>query len=221
MNISNFIVCHNIKSFNYFIKNNEDADHLYNYMIVGDLEKLRKFYFDINLQYPVFLAAMFDKEIEKYHTLLSFTAWYCISRNRLAKSGYVGIFEYDVIFKKSINPKMLKPDTIIGFNRRNLPDKMFLDLVPGFTKLLKPEEKQKADELPFWSAGSNLIMPVKFMDEFVNWYMNFIPGILAYDNHPHFHERAINVFAAIKGYKIETIDLIEHKNLNSHGISCI
>ena len=100
-----------------------------------------------------------------------------------------------------------------------MPDKLFLDIIPEFKYLLLPELIKNAEKLPFWSITSNLIMPKQFLIDFVDWYMQFIPYILHMSNCAHFHERAINVFAANNGYKIEIIpNFVVHLNQNSHNI---
>ena len=220
MTITNFIICHNPESMNYFIQKNNGINNCFNYVIVNDIEPVQSFYKKISIDRPILIPAIFKKNIEKYKSLLSFTAWYFLSKNNIVNTDFVGIFEYDTIFKQEI-PKQLKTDTIIGFCKRELPDKLFLGLVPGFSNLLSEQEKQKALQMPYWSASSNLIMPKKFLDNFVDWYMKFIPKILSIKNHPHFHERAINVFAANNNYNIAISKIAEHQNLNSHNIGLV
>ena len=77
-----------------------------------------------------------------------------------------------------------------------------------------PEQK-----LEYWNTTTNFIMHKDFLIKFVDWYMEFIPEILQYEKHSHYHERAINIFAAKEGYKNEYIPLIKHYQLCSHGIN--
>jgi hypothetical protein len=230
MTITNFIVCHNLDSFKYFINNNKKIADKFIYITVGEdkeeISEIVSYNLNKRLYYKIAIPCLFLENIEIYKTLLSFTAWYYLSENELVESEYIGIFEYDTIFKE--NPgdnkfifNQISPNSLIGFNRHELPNPLFLDLVPEFAKLLTNEEKKKALAMSYFSASSNLIMSLKFLHDFVNWYMQFIPKILDIPNHPHFHERAINVFAANNNYKIIISNIAEHQNLNSHKINLV
>jgi hypothetical protein len=166
----------------------------------------------------IIIPLTLPNNIEKHKTLLTFTAWYALAKNRLVKTPNVGIFEYDTIFNSDPYEINFKPGTIYGALKRDLPEWLFLDCIPFFKNLLKPMQLDIANTLKYWSATSNLIMPDYFLSEFTEWYMQFIPKILENANHPHFHERAINVFAANYGYHIEILPYLEHIMCNSHKI---
>jgi hypothetical protein len=206
-----YIVFHNKGSFDLFQENNPELIGQYEFIIVGNYngESLEP----KNSPCWIHKSKMYDNNIEQYPSLLSFTAWYLIAKNNLCKTEFVGIFEYDVKFSP-INYIKLSADTIYGINRRNLPDSMFLEVLPELKELIHFDESK----ISYWNCTSNFIMPMKFLKGFVDWYMTFIPGILKIDKHSHFHERAINIYAANNGYKNETIEGIEHLELNSHGI---
>jgi hypothetical protein len=217
MTTTNFIVFHDPKSLKYFINNNNSISSLFNYILVGDFEIAKNYYLELKSGYHIYLPAIW-KNIEKNKNLLSFTAWYFLSKNNIVNTDFVGVFEYDTIFKQMPDHRQLKLNTITGFYKRMLPDGLFLDLVPGLLSNLTQKQKEKALQLPFWSASSNLIMPKQFLIDFVDWYMNLMPKIIKFPNLPHFHERAINVFAANNGYDIEISEIAEHQFLNSHGV---
>lgn len=160
--------------------------------------------------------------IENFKSLLTFTAWWAIVNNpSLLKTPYVGIFEYDtqLLFDKQIE-KILKPKTIIGFNPRKVNgDPMYLNPVPGLTINLPDEWVGKALMQEGWNATTNLIMPKEFLIDFVEWYWDIIPKLLLKENHPHFHERAINIFAVNNGWNFEYYpQLTKHFQLKSHNI---
>jgi hypothetical protein len=206
-NLTNYIVFHDQTSFELFQENNKELDKSnIRFIYVGK---------DVFIhQKLVIHNACFGKDnIEDYPSLLTFTAWYLIANNDICPTDFVGIFEYDVKFSHKIDIE-LKENTIYGVNKRNLPDSMFLEVLPKLKELMNFDESK----IPYWNSTSNFIMPMKFLKEFVDWYMAFIPEILGIDKHSHFHERAINIFAANNGYKNETIEGIEHLELNSHGI---
>lgn len=203
MTTTNYIVFHDQASFNLFQLNNSHIDtRNFKYIQVGNEKPINN---------KVIYAKSFTYNIEKFPTLLAFTAWYLISKNKLCKTENVGIFEYDVIFKEPPIDVELK-DNIIGFFKRPTNELLYIQCIPEFIKLIGGFNMISQE----WNATSNFIMPVKFLDKFVNWYILYIPAILRFQRHPHFHERAVNIFADKEYYLNETINLIEHKQLCSH-----
>ena len=96
---------------------------------------------------------------------------------------------------------------------------MYLEWIPSFCNLLDPAHIKWAKAQDFWSATTNLIMPKWFLNMFVCWYAQYIPKILEMPGHAHYHERAVNVFAANQYMDFEFHpEYIEHKELGSHGI---
>ena len=213
MNLTNYIIFHDQKSFDYFSEINPSYKDEVSYIFVGE-DKV----FTINGVINPYFA---KHNIEHYPSLLTFTAWYLLAKNDICKTDYIGLFEYDVEFLSNPNDIELSKDTIYGSMARNLPDKngLYLESVPQFAKLLTSKEIEIARKQPFWNATSNFIVHKEFLIKFVDWYMQFIPEILGLKKHSHFHERAINVFAANNGYKNEYIQLINHYQVCSHGIN--
>ena len=213
MNLTNYIIFHDHKSFDYFQENNPNNDE-FSYILVG--ENIERYY---SCSARAFVASLTNHNIEHYPSLLTFTAWYLLAKNDSFHTDYIGLFEYDVEFLSNPNDIELSKDTIYGSMARNLPDKngLYLESVPQFAKLLTSKEIEIARKQPFWNATSNFIVHKEFLIKFVDWYMQFIPEILGLKKHSHFHERAINVFAANNGYKNEYIPMIKHYQLCSHG----
>jgi hypothetical protein len=213
-NITIYVVFHDEESFNFFKQNNFDL--FYN-------ENVKLFNVGQMPYYTGLTANRMLHNIEHLPSLLTFTAWYAIAKNDICLTDYVGIFEYDVKlkpdFEQVINSLQLDNNTIYGFINRKLPDSMFLQCVPNFTKLLTVDEYFKASHKNYWNATSNFIMPKKFLSDFVDWYYQFVPEILIYPEHGHFHERAVNVFAALREYQNKSLPLLEHFQRCSHGIN--
>ncbi|NJL73937.1 MAG: hypothetical protein HC892_01690 [Saprospiraceae bacterium] len=224
--LSIFIVIHNQESLDRFIELNGNPIIFTNvsYIHVGDA--FLSDCYGLN----IITAREYPYNIEKYKTLLTYTAWYLLSENNLVKTPYVGIFEYDVqldldIFKLHSN---MNECTLIGFEPRPTDEDLYLKAIPDFVELLDVEELDKAMSATVWSATTNVIISVGFLNLFVNWFYTFIPEILEFKNHPHFHERAINVCAANLG-DAETSErtikykffprTLSHKQLNSHKIN--
>lgn len=203
MELTNFIIYHNKESHDLFIENNPEFSNEFTHLLqVGNNEKHHGIY-----------AKELPNNIEHIPELLAFTGWYAVAANNLCNTDYIGLFEYDVKFK-DVDFKLTKT-SILGVKRRPLPDIMYLDSIKKFKNKLTSEELEIAESQPYWNTSTNFIMPVEFFKNFVNWFIEITKDIPI---NPHIHERAINVFAAINGYRNETIDLIEHLQLNSHKI---
>jgi hypothetical protein len=218
-NLSIYIVCHNEKAFKTFKSlGNEEYIDKCNYILVG-IDKYDKFkgMDNLNTIIPIHLPY----NIEQHISLLTFTAWYALVKNDLVKTDFVGIFEYDVQFTRNPFPLEFDKNSIYGASYRDIPDYMFLETVPYLKRLLTPRETETADRMRFWMPSSNMIMPEKFLVDFVEYYTDLIPKIMDSKCHSHFHERMINLFAVMEGYKLEPCDIIHHKQYNSHGLNLV
>jgi hypothetical protein len=204
-----YIICHNQESFDFAPK-----DDRFKYILVGNDVKFPKNISTNRLIIPCTLP----RHIEHFKSLLTFTAWYALAKNFITNTKFVGIFEYDIKFKT--DPFKLdvelNENTIYGCFKRDLPDQLYLDAVPFLKDKMLPFSADVALQQKFWCPTSNFIVPVTFLKEFVDWYMDIVPKILENKQHPHFHERAINVYAANFGFKTEVINLIDHLQFNSH-----
>ena len=215
-NLTNYIVFHDQKSFDLFQINNPDIDtSIYNYIHVGTMMNFKPLH-EMLLKngFDVICESDYNLNLRFYTSLLTFTVWYLIAKNNICSTDFVGIFEYDVKFSREIDIE-LKENTIYGINKRPLPDSMFLKSLPLLNHLMNFDEKK----IKYWNSSSNFIMPMEFLKKFVDWYMEIVPNILPEKSHPHYHERCVNIFAANNGYSNETIEGIEHLQLNSHGIN--
>lgn len=225
--ISYYIVIHNLESKKKFLELNKNSPILdqFVFLLVGcndfpDVFRIK----DANIN--ICLGA-FPDNIEHHKTLLTFTAWYALIKNDLTYTDHVGIFEYDTeinfgnfFAQDKRGNSYLKKDTIIGFNPRKIVgDPMFLDPVPGLVDLLPDKWIAKMMKQDGWNSTSNLIMPVKFLKEFVKWYEKMIPEILLHPKHSHYHERCVSIYAINNGYKsLYFPELIRHLQQKSHGI---
>jgi hypothetical protein len=220
-NLEIYIVCHDRKSYELFKENNKHIDiSKFKFILVGDYNWDESFLYDQNN----IIANLLLDNIEKHKSLLTFTAWYALIKNNLIKTEYVGIFEYDCIFKRDIFEieKDLNKNNLIGFYPVSTTH-LYLDLIPEFCNLLPFEYIDVAMKERLWIASTNMILPVNFMGEFVDWYLQFVPEILKFEKHPHYHERGVNIFAAVNGIKGISEKYYEqryliHQELRSHKI---
>lgn len=212
-----YIVCHNHESFELFKENNKHIDiSKFKFILVGKWEGVSEEFKNNHI-----VASFLPDNIERFDKLLTFTAWYALSRNNLINSEYVGIFEYDCIFHKDIFEleRELDKNCIIGFNPRYTNEHLYLNIIPEFCNLLSKNEVKIAKRNSFWNATTNMILPVDFLDKFVSWYLGYVIKILNYQKVSHFHERAVNILVANMdmGYKFFE-DYVEHQQLCSHKI---
>lgn len=222
-NLKLFIVCHSIDAYNHFISLNKikdvlDVDSL-TYLFVGDTVTAREVEHIPNK----YICRELPNNIERYKTLLAFTAWYAIINNDLAKDiEYVGVFEYDCVFNDKIEAIKLRCErtTLIGFALRPIPERLYLGVIENFLTYLSEEEITNAKNRSVWNASTNCIVSTSFLDLFVKWYMTFIPAILHEKNHSHFHERAINICAAnLKMNYTFLPNSVKHLESRSHKFS--
>lgn len=214
-NFEVYIVCHDKQSYELFKENNKHINiSKFKFILVGEYDFVSEQFNDNNI-----VASFLPVNIEKYNSLLTYTAWFALSKNEIVKSSHVAIFEYDCIFKEDIFKVKKNKNSIIGFNPRITNEKLYLDLIPEFTNLLSKREIEIAKLYDYWNATTNVIIPIWFLDYFVSWYFKFIPDILQFKKHSHFHERSYNILAANMDmdYKFYP-DYIEHKQLCSHNI---
>ena len=173
--------------------------------------------------------------MENYPGLLTFTAWYYISRMYDIDLKYenIAIFEYDVDFKEKISKLThnLNGNNTISFITERMDNNSFLKPVPGLVSELDLKYKGSIKAIQtyyqehedyFWGATTNQIVSIKFLIDFVNWYMRLIPDIFVYKNYPHFHERAIKIFSILNNYNtLYFPSYLTHRQNNSHGIGLL
>lgn len=218
-----YIVYHDKASFDLFQENNKHIDtSKFKFILVGEYDIVSEYVKENHI-----VASFLPNNIEKHKSLLTFTAWWALVKNNLinANTYHVGIFEYDVIFQQDIFEleEYLDQDSLIGFVPREVKDDaLYLDWLPKFCQLLEPDQLNKAKSVPLWSASTNIIMPDWFLFAFSTWYINLIPMIIDMPGHSHYHERAVNIFAANCGMKyIFKAEYLEHKGLMSHGVDFV
>jgi hypothetical protein len=218
MAIEIYIFVHNKLSYNFFKLNNP---YVYKYCKIVWLGENVNIPNEINST-NIIIPCTLGYNIEKYKTFLTFTGWYAISKNFISKSNYVGFFEYDVKF--NTNPfdlKLTGENTIYGCFKRDLPDPLFLDKFPNmWNTVLLCVYGKILNKQTYWAPTTNFIVTHEFLVMFVDWFYKKIEDIKQMPNHAHFMERAINIFAWSKKYKIEILEnLIYHYNSNSHQLS--
>ncbi len=139
--------------------------------------------------------------IEHYPLLLTFTAWYAISKNNLYKDkDYLCIFEYDVIF----NEELLKNINLTIENNqpkcisflKNLNGVHFnIDINVNNICLFTKNNNYNINNT--WFATTNHCLKRDLLNEFVDWYYpQCIDNLMHLDRNkiPWYHERLFNVY---------------------------
>ena len=89
MSVKIVFVCHDTNSINFVFKNNID----FNIIFVGNKELSE----DIKNDNRIIIAKNYKNNIEEHNELLTFTAWYLISKNNLfSEYDYICILEWDI-----------------------------------------------------------------------------------------------------------------------------
>ena len=104
----------------------------YSYLFVGDSPTDK-----IKHQKNVIICNQLKHNIEQYKNLVSFTAWYAVHKNKLAKSNYVALLEYDSVLKTDFYAKTIASmslETFAGFNKAMLFSPEFFNLVSAGDK---------------------------------------------------------------------------------------
>jgi hypothetical protein len=192
---------------------------------------------------PIDVPCLAADNIEHHSSLLTFTAWYYLAKHpELVKykpfdistsQTHLAILEYDaqilepyafqVGFMDCIEGKQ-----IVSFSPFPTDHRLFLGQTPGLKAVLRDHHhideralESIIGEHKYWGATTNYMMPYSFLQGFVDWYMPMVPDMLKYTNHPHFHERAVSIYAWLNGYEIVFTPpyTVKHQQLNSHQYS--
>lgn len=218
-NLEIYIICHDRASYEWFVENNRNVSNFdkYKYVLVGNHSEVPDY-----MPKGTIVPNLLKKNIENYPTLLTYTAWYALLFNCKARSKYIGLFEYDIVIYRDLFELKKEMDyrTFGGFFRYPTKSPLYLDSIPEFCELIPEKHLNRAkNEYEFWNATTNCILPIAFLDMFVVWYKQFVPKILSIKNHPHIHERAVNLYAATNSMKYKFFDgYMIHKQFKSHKI---
>lgn len=176
--------------------------------------------------------------IEHYNKLLTFTAWYAISKNNLFPDyEYLCILEYDVSFDKYFFNRLrlsidMKNNGVITFMQldRNICDKykvkksenLLFDLDINLDLFKEFTNKKNIDNFTYpnvWYPTTNHCIRRDIINEFVDWYYPDCLFFYEKDNPKcgYYHERLFSVFLDYKKIVPSTVKGLCHMNKKSHG----
>jgi len=182
----------------------------------------------------VIIARNLKHNIEVYNKLTSFTGWYALYKNKIIKSNYVNLFEYDINYNNNFiisNNKLINsnPDAI-GYLKLPvtspffIADKKFIEPLATAIKLksnidiyqLVADLAVKYPHLQ-WQTTSNTTWNIKIFNKYVEWISDYIEDFGYEQLAGHIVERSISLFYYIfKTNVVFDINKIEHLQLDSH-----
>lgn len=200
----------------------------YTYLFVGDG--------DVSLaeeRANVIVARSLPDNIEASSSLLSFTAWYAIARNRLANAPNVAVLEYDVWLSRDFHDRTLDcladGNRIVGFVPFPLSHPKYLHATHWLADALREVHGLDVAEMvgnhlgrggvDEWTATSNAAMSTQTLERFVEWYR---PVSRTFEHDPigaHVHERTLPIFCMTNGLENLVLrDALRHEQRKSHSV---
>jgi len=212
MSVCIVLVCHNNESIQYVL------NHNYNIIVVGN--NIIKEEYQNNPK--IIIARNLPINIEHEPKLLTFTAWYAISKNKLfTEYNHICILEYDVIldalFKSNLDNVCNQSYDIIQFVTP-ISHSLFSDINKGVLLEYLKQKNIYNINLNSWGPTTNKCMKIEILNEFVDWYY---PSCLFiklndYKQLSWYHERIFAIYTYNKNFNHITCDGLKHIYLNSH-----
>lgn len=229
-NSQTFIFIHNQDLIIDF-ENNNKFNNLYNYTYVflgnGSTDKLQSFT-------NVIIAKNYEDNIEKYPLFTAYTGWYLLWKNKLVKTKFVNLFEYDIILNKNIDQfhTKLYNDNVemIGYVPFPISHYQFIEnnewnehILPIIKKTnhvdLKLYYKKIVEKNPnaVWSSTSNTTFRTDIFDDYMKWFHPIAEQIKETKTAGHAFERSITFFTHIKHKRmLITNGMLKHLQVDSH-----
>ena len=213
-----FIVCHDQE----IINRQKSSTSNYQWLFVGNGDTG-------NLDSSIIISNNLKKNIEEYPYLCSFTAWYSVAKNNLAKSNNITLIEYDTTIKSSnlVHYQLNHENQIICYSITLFDHYVFYKSTPWleislkqiYDIDLKQFVKDHRDQYKFWPTTTNITLSKDTLNRFVDW---FLPMTKVFRHDPlgaYVHERAFFIFCVIN--KIQIVysqNAMNHNQAASHKI---
>jgi hypothetical protein len=173
----------------------------------------------------ILIARNYPYNIEDEKELLTFTAWYCISKNNLfPDQDFLSLLEYDVILKEdfltNLNYLCMKNDLdIISFLFSPecwewVTKKNILEIFLQNKSCRLPENKYCC-----WMPTTNHCIRRNIINEFVDWYYPDCHFLKKEDSafYSYYHERLFSLYVIQNNKRITILPGLEHLFLTSHS----
>jgi hypothetical protein len=213
--------------------------------IILDFERVEKFKNINNLKYVfvsnnpsdkikdmknVIIAKDYDNNIEKYNrTLLAYTGWHLIWKNKLSTADYINLFEYDIIlspnFQEELNKTIETVPDVVGYLPLISNSELFLKmehyagpLVRSIVKNYNINPIEIIDNLSprIISVTFNHTLKKETFENFMKWMEPIVEDIKEEKMAGHFPERALPFYYTINNYKLEMLDVLKHFQMDTH-----
>jgi predicted O-methyltransferase YrrM len=174
----------------------------------------------------IIVARNFNDNIESDKELLTFTAWYLISKNNLFLDyDYLCILEWDVVFQDTFFDKLnsfcnytYNYDVISFFsNENNFYSDINVDTLNYFLQKINIDPNLFNCNT-FWFSTTNHCIRRVLLNEFVDLYYSIAPilKILDYKNISWYHERIFSAYLLFNKMNVLLLDGLEHYQKYSH-----
>ena len=218
---------------------------VHNTEIIDLLEQRQEFNSLINYQYVlltdnkfnihnknVIVSKNYDLNIEKNKHYLQFTGWYCLGANKIPKTDYITLLEYDVRINPNINSLInnnIKETNFDCYGFASLPktnsflnNDIFSNGLVNYLQLqnINPQLIINNTNNPDWLVTSNVTIKTDIFFKLVRseLFINFLNFLQNNKMSGHFLERFITVFLTVNNYKYGVIpNCVTHYAADSHN----
>jgi len=215
-NTNHYIICHDQD----IIKCSKIPDN-HEWLFVGNRETDK-------LDKDITICNSLEHNIEQYPYLCSFTAWYAVAKNDIARSNKITLREYDSIIRSDLSTNSTNKNEITCYSITLFNHYVFYKSTPwlaiSLKKIYNIDLQQFVDahkhRYKFWPTTTNITLSKQILNKFVDW---FLPMTEIFRHDPfgaYVHERAFFIFCVLNKINIRHLpNILEHKQLASHGIS--
>jgi hypothetical protein len=211
-------ICHDNYSISRIIDKNQYI------MLVGDNE-IDESYSSYS---KLIIARNLQHNIEYEQKLLTFTAWYAISKNNLfSEYDYVCVLEYDVTLRDNFETVLFSECNKTNCNVVSFVDHyvdgIYNDIDCDILRTYLDNQNINSnfeDYILFWGSSSNQCVRRDILCEFVDFYYNSYSFIKNehYSNLSWYHERVFMIYLKHKNFEYTIIrDILDHSQSNSHN----
>ncbi len=183
----------------------------------------------------IIIAKNLEHNMEEYPNINSYTGWYALWKNKLIKTPYVNLFEYDVVLSKSleqvISKYLYEEFKIIGYvpipcnNFHFINNSVWVSEIFSAIKEIYKIDLEKTIRIilsrnpnMMWSSTSNCTMNTSFFNSYMEWFNPIVNKIKESKTAGHAHERSITFYCYLKQLNPLILNnLMKHYQMNSHG----
>ena len=179
----------------------------------------------------VIIATDYIDNIEKYNkTMLAYTGWYLIWKNKLSSADYLNLFEYDINlssnFWRELEKTIDKQPDVVGYMPLSTDNLLFLKveknsgpLIRSIIKNYKINPVEIIDRIPprEISVTFNHTLKKENFEKFMMWMDPIMEDIKEEKMAGHFPERALPFYYILNNLKIEMLfGKMKHFQMDTH-----